>query len=69
MSDSLSKLAHKIDFHRDECEVKGKPTSEVEKEEEEEPPAKTPFQPPTWPWDSVRNKLKSVTTSLKLFLH
>ena len=57
MSDNLSKLAHKIDFHRDESEVKGKPTSEGEKEEEEEQTI-THFQPSLWPWDSVRNKLK-----------
>lgn len=56
MSENLAKLANKIDFYKDECEEKGKPTSEGEKESEEE--KATTFQPSLWPWDSVRNKLK-----------
>lgn len=56
MSENLVKLANKIDFYKDECEEKGKPTSEGEKESEEE--KATTFQPSLWPWDSVRNKLK-----------
>lgn len=56
MSESLAKLADKIDFYKDECEEKGKPTSEGEKSIEEE--KTTTFQPSLWPWDSVRNKLK-----------
>ena len=57
MSESLSKLAHKIDFYKDESEGKGKPTSEGEKAEEDDKTLAT-FQPSLWPWDSVRNKLK-----------
>ncbi len=61
MSENLTKLAHKIDFSKDESDEKGKPTSEGEKEEEEK--TITPFQPSLWPWDSVRNKLKYVDHS------
>ena len=57
MSENLTKLAHKIDFSKDESEEKGKPTSEGEKEDDDTK-AVTPFQPSLWPWDSVRNKLK-----------
>ena len=57
MSENLSKLAHKIDFSKDESETKGgRETSEREEEDEEKPI--TPFQPSLWPWDSVRTKLK-----------
>lgn len=59
MSENLTKLAHKIDFSKDESEEKGKPTSEgVEEEEAEEEKTAAPLQPSLWPWDSVRNKLK-----------
>ena len=59
MSENLTKLAHKIDFSKDESEEKGKATSEGEKEEDvDKDKAVTPFQPSLWPWDSVRNKLK-----------
>ena len=64
MSENLTKLAHKIDFSKDESEEKGKPTSEGEKEDDDTK-AVTPFQPSLWPWDSVRNKLKRVTSKLK----
>jgi len=56
MSENLTRLAHKIDFSKDESEEKGKPTSEGDKEEEEESAAT--LQPALWPWDSVWNKLK-----------
>ena len=65
MSENLSKLAYKIDFYKDESEEKGKPTSEGEKETEEDK-VLAPFQPSLWPWDSVRNKLKLVVTSTYL---
>ena len=58
MSETLSKLAHKIDFSKDESEEKGKPTSEVEKDEEEEASSSVTFHPPTWCWESVHTKLK-----------
>ena len=65
MSENLTKLAHKIDFSKDESEEKGKPTSEGgqqrggETEEEEEKPLAAPLQASLWPWDSVRSKLRS----------
>ncbi|XP_002732468.3 mediator of RNA polymerase II transcription subunit 17-like, partial [Saccoglossus kowalevskii] len=56
MSENLTKLAHKIDFGKsDEDEVSG------EKEKDEE---LTPFQPPQWPWESVRNKLRNAFTEV-----
>ena len=59
MSENLTRLAHKIDFSKDESEGKGKPTSEGDAETEEDTEkAVTPFQPSQWPWDSVRTKLK-----------
>ncbi|KAI8784768.1 Mediator of RNA polymerase II transcription subunit 17 [Biomphalaria glabrata] len=65
MSENLSKLAHKIDFYKDESEEKGKPTSEGEKESDEEK-VLAPFQPSLWPWDSVRNKLKAAYTEISV---
>jgi len=56
MSENLTKLAHKIDFSKDESEEKGKPTSEGDKEEDDESDAA--IQPALWPWDSVWSKLK-----------
>lgn len=65
MSENLTKLAHKIDFSKDEMEDKGKPTSEgIEEEsgEEEEKVATTALQRPSLgPWDSVRTKLRSLS--------
>ncbi|ESP02795.1 hypothetical protein LOTGIDRAFT_111028 [Lottia gigantea] len=63
MSENLTKLAHKIDFYKDESDEKGKPTSEGEKEEEDEKVLAS-FQPSLWPWDSVRNKLKAAFTEM-----
>ena len=57
MSENLTKLAQKIDFYKDESGEKGKPTSEGEKEGDDEKSVAA-FQPSLWPWDSVRNKLK-----------
>ncbi|BFZ07539.1 hypothetical protein BsWGS_10578 [Bradybaena similaris] len=65
MSENLSKLAHKIDFYKDESEEKGKPTSEGEKDTDEEK-VLAPFQPSLWPWDSVRNKLKNSLTEISV---
>lgn len=66
MSENLTKLAHKIDFSKDESEGKGKPTSELVEEdtnEEEdkkaiEEAATAALQPSQWPWDGVRTKMK-----------
>ena len=57
MSENLTKLAHKIDFYKDESGTKGQPASEGELDEPEEKPLAA-FVPSMWPWDSVRNQLK-----------
>ena len=57
MSENLTKLAHKIDFTKDQCDGKNYASSEGDKASEDESPV-TPFQPSLWPWDSVRTKLK-----------
>lgn len=62
MSENLTKLAHKIDFFKDESDGKGKPASEGEKEVAEDKQL-APFMPSLWPWDTVRNHLKSVSSS------
>jgi len=59
MSENLTRLAHKIDFSKDESEEKGKPTSECDKEDEAEQES-VPNQPSLWPWDSIRAKLRYV---------
>ena len=65
MSENLTKLAHKIDFSKDESEGKGKPTSEsvdADADEEEQKAsqeaATAALQPSQWPWDGVRTKMK-----------
>ena len=65
MSENLSKQAYKIDFYKDESEEKGKPTSEGEKDTNEDK-VLAPFQPSLWPWDSVRNKLKGALTEMSV---
>jgi hypothetical protein len=67
MSENLSKLAHKIDFFKDESEGKGKPASEGEKEVIEEKQMAA-FMPSLWPWDTVRNHLKFVLLHFFLFI-
>ncbi|XP_074660283.1 mediator of RNA polymerase II transcription subunit 17-like [Tubulanus polymorphus] len=67
MSDNLTKLAHTIDFYKDESAEKGKPTSEGAKEVEDDKALAT-FQPSLWPWDSVRNKIKASLTEVSVLL-
>ncbi|KAK7506883.1 hypothetical protein BaRGS_00001734 [Batillaria attramentaria] len=67
MSENLTRLAHKIDFYKDETEGKGKPASEGEKEPAEEKQLAA-FQPSLWPWDSVRNHLKASLTEMSVLL-
>ncbi|XP_072021675.1 mediator of RNA polymerase II transcription subunit 17-like [Amphiura filiformis] len=68
MSDNLTKLAHKIDFSTSEEE----PTEAAKdaKKELDTPDSKeatpTSFQPPTWPWESVRNKLRMALTEMSV---
>lgn len=57
MSENLTRLAHKIDFSKDESEEKGKPTSEGEQQDESEQQTAA-VQPSLWPWDSLRVKLR-----------
>ncbi|ESO09492.1 hypothetical protein HELRODRAFT_97598 [Helobdella robusta] len=73
MSENLTKMAHKIDFSKDEFDGKSKQLSEAVDEEEEDEeenenerqyPKQTLVQPSLWPWDSVRNKLRSALTEL-----
>ena len=59
MSDNLTKLAHKIDFSTSEEESTEAKDSKKDLEEADSKDASpASFQPPTWPWDSVRNKLR-----------
>lgn len=59
MSESLAKLAQKIDFSKSFAEDVKKENGEVIDKTEEDP-VKDPvtFQSSLWPWDSVRNKLR-----------
>lgn len=57
MSESLTKLAAKIDFSKTGCEdIKKEP--ETTENGEEESSTKDNYQSTIWPWDSVRNKLR-----------
>jgi mediator of RNA polymerase II transcription subunit 17 len=41
-------------------------SSDKDKEAEEDPNKKPDFQQPSWPWDSVRNKLRLALTELNV---
>ena len=56
MSESLSKLAAKIDFGKGQEEKEDKPAEKSDDESATRDPAS--YQSSLWPWDSVRNKLK-----------
>ncbi|XP_071962267.1 mediator of RNA polymerase II transcription subunit 17-like [Antedon mediterranea] len=56
MSENLAKLAQKIDFDKVEEEEK--------KEEADNADGTTSFQHPQWPWESVRNKLRTAFTEI-----
>lgn len=65
LSENLTKQALKIDWTKgedDDNEDILPPVSAIDKEAEEEDNKKTDFQHPTWPWDSVRNKLRLALT-------
>uniref|UniRef100_A0A3Q3N0F5 Mediator of RNA polymerase II transcription subunit 17 n=1 Tax=Mastacembelus armatus TaxID=205130 RepID=A0A3Q3N0F5_9TELE len=67
MSQNLAKLAQRIDFSQgsdsEEEGVEGEPRDrEWGKQEPEEEEVK--FQPSLWPWDSVRNNLRSALTEM-----
>uniref|UniRef100_A0A674NHY4 Mediator of RNA polymerase II transcription subunit 17 n=1 Tax=Takifugu rubripes TaxID=31033 RepID=A0A674NHY4_TAKRU len=69
MSQNLSKLAQRIDFNQgsDSEEVDGEGEfrdREWSKQEQEEEDGTVKFQPSLWPWDSVRNNLRSALTEM-----
>ncbi|KAF3847148.1 hypothetical protein F7725_020176 [Dissostichus mawsoni] len=69
MSQNLAKLAQRIDFSQgsdsEEDEVEGEPRDrEWNKQETEEEEGTVKFQPSLWPWDSVRNNLRSALTEM-----
>ncbi|XP_052769544.1 mediator of RNA polymerase II transcription subunit 17-like isoform X1 [Mya arenaria] len=64
MSECLAKSAQKIDFGEEDEGIEGKQTSEEGTTEKEE----SAFQPSLWPWDSVRNKLKTSLTEIGVLL-
>ncbi|XP_060062888.1 mediator of RNA polymerase II transcription subunit 17-like [Ylistrum balloti] len=66
MSENLSKLAHKIDFYKDESDDKKGSSGDIDKESEDK--NATSFQPSLWPWDSVRNKIKGALTEMSVLL-
>lgn len=59
MSESLSKLAAKIDFGKGQDEKDEKLNDKTDDEAASKDPAA--YQSSLWPWDSVRNKLKYVS--------
>ncbi|XP_030324674.1 mediator of RNA polymerase II transcription subunit 17 [Calypte anna] len=68
MSQNLARLAQRIDFSQgsgseeDEPGSAGRPWAEPAEAEDEEGVVK--FQPSLWPWDSVRNNLRSALTEM-----
>lgn len=71
MSENLAKLAQKIDFSKTADDVS--PTivkkefndaSSVDSKTTEEDTKDPNFQSSLWPWDSVRNKLRSALTEV-----
>lgn len=67
LSENLTKQAHKIDWMKgdDEEDNEEMPpiTSATEKDVEEDS-KKPDLQASSWPWDSVRNKLRSALTEV-----
>ncbi|XP_016341102.1 mediator of RNA polymerase II transcription subunit 17 [Sinocyclocheilus anshuiensis] len=63
MSQNLAKLAQRIDFDQssDSEQESREPWSQPEPEEDE---GALKFQPSLWPWDSVRNNLRSALTEM-----
>ncbi|KPP71966.1 Mediator of RNA polymerase II transcription subunit 17-like [Scleropages formosus] len=69
MSQNLAKLAQRIDFSQgSDSEEEGgegeQRDQEWGKQEPEEDEATVKFQPSLWPWDSVRNNLRSALTEM-----
>ncbi|KAJ9593696.1 hypothetical protein L9F63_014744 [Diploptera punctata] len=66
MSESLAKLAQKIDFSKAITEDLKKENCEQQDKNEDESTTKeaATFQSSLWPWDSVRNKLRNALTEM-----
>lgn len=67
MSENLTKQAHKIDWTKgedDEDEEDIPSIASATEKEADEDSKKTDFQASSWPWDSVRNKLRSALTEV-----
>lgn len=64
MSENLAKLARKVDFTQTDSD--GPSSEQKAQEEEEEDTEVKSFQQPAWPWESVRNALRSALTELQV---
>ncbi|XP_030633394.1 mediator of RNA polymerase II transcription subunit 17 [Chanos chanos] len=69
MSQNLAKLAQRIDFSQgSDSDEEGTEAESRElewtKQEQEEDEGTVKFQPSLWPWDSVRNNLRSALTEM-----
>ncbi|XP_041919455.1 mediator of RNA polymerase II transcription subunit 17 [Alosa sapidissima] len=66
MSQSLARLAQRIDFNQsDDSNDEDAPSSETQwKQEQEEEEGMVRFQPSLWPWDSVRTALRGALTEM-----
>ncbi|XP_075225487.1 mediator complex subunit 17 [Lycorma delicatula] len=65
MSESLAKLAQKIDFSKAAYEDKKDTGDNIDKSDDEGTSKDSAsFQSSLWPWDSVRNKLRSALTEV-----
>lgn len=68
MSQNLAKLAQRIDFGQssdsDEERTERENRDEWSKREQEEDEGTVKFQPSLWPWDAVRNNLRSSLTEM-----
>ncbi|XP_075448626.1 mediator of RNA polymerase II transcription subunit 17 isoform X2 [Ascaphus truei] len=65
MSENLARLAQRIDFSQGSGdEEEGDGAREHEWGEQEEDEGLVKFQPSLWPWDSVRNNLRSSLTEM-----
>lgn len=68
MSENLARLAQKIDFSKTEdefCNIKkeGESSSDTKSDEDNKDQS---YQSSLWPWDSVRNKLRSALTEVSV---
>ncbi|XP_060682534.1 mediator of RNA polymerase II transcription subunit 17 isoform X2 [Hemiscyllium ocellatum] len=69
MSENLAKLAQKIDFNRSDSEGEEQDAGAGEEwaqrqQDSDDEDAILKFQPSLWPWDTVRNNLRSTLTEM-----